>query len=234
MIRYLFPALALCLQTLSGLAAADSEMSGEFGARYWQADPTGDVTHEFGNADNDVDDELGLDSDGQLDLFGRLTFPSGVLDFNYTKLNFSGQTQKAGTFNTPYSAGESTEMTIQVYHLGYMFNPLRHFEGIDGGLGIGLNYMEGTAEVGSEDTHAATIFPMPTFEAELRSDFYGSPFMAALRYRQSKYHAVVSAEAGFSVASMLDLRAGYHYMGFGAEEFDGSVAGPFAGLSLTF
>jgi len=111
-----FPAALLIL---SGSAWGASGVSGEVGARYWQADPAGDVTHEFGNAGNDVDDDLGLDSEGQLDLFGRLSFPSGVLDFNYTKLHFSGNSLTRRKRVCTIAGGDGISRTSLADNSGY-------------------------------------------------------------------------------------------------------------------
>jgi hypothetical protein len=230
--RWLGGGLALALLMTSIPASGVTFASGELSARYWHASPSGDLFHDGGGAANDVEADLGLDGEGQLDLYARLGLPLVTYDGYITRIDYTGKADSGGSFGGAYSAGERTELSIELRHAGVMVNPLSFLDMLDAGLGLGLTGVDGEAAAGSNgDTKDALVL---TGKAELRAYLPATPWLAAVSYRGSDNLQDLSVEVGYRLMALLQARAGYRRIRFDSSHFEGSVAGPFAGLSLAF
>ena len=240
------PSLRTAVATATaGLAFAGSAqalplMDVEVGARYWQANPSGDVAYK-GNGDSwDVDDDLGFDKEGTPNLYARAALPFITLDAEYTDLAFEGKTDGAGlTWNnrTFTTSGDPTSFDARILHGGAMFNvPLPV---VDLGLGVGATNIDAQAEIDNE--RGSANFTLPVAKAEVRVDFPAVPLNAGIRGQVIGYdgdsYRDITAEVGYELG-LLQIRAGYRQIALEYEgndfDVDTDFSGPFAGLHLAF
>lgn len=212
----------------------------EVGARYWQADPSGDVAYQGDNFD--VADDLDFDKEGTPNLYARAALPLITVDAEYTDLSYDGNIQEQRTWGgeTATANGDSS-FDATLLHAGAMFNvPLPV---VDIGLGLGATNVDTEAKletkVGKEEGSASVTLPVA--KAEARVNFPMLPLTAGIRangigYDGDSYHDI-TAEVGYSV-SMLQIKAGYRQIAVDYDsndlKVDADFSGPFAGLHVAF
>ena len=224
--------LASVLLLAATPAAALSFVNGEISANYWYASPAGDLFYGGDGPANAVENDLGLEGEGQISVYARLGLPIVTFDGHTTSIGYTGKTQNSGTYDSAYASGESTEFNIELTHAGVMFNPLSLMEVVDIGVGLGLTAVNGEVRVGSrEDSKVSVLF---TGKAEVRVYLPATPCLAALSYRSSDYVDDINAELGYKLATFVQARAGYRHITFDDDRYDGTITGLFAGLSAVF
>lgn len=227
--RFGLPVIALTC--FAGPASAINLFTADFEGRYWHTTPTGQLTHPNGSAGNDLDNELGFDATGHSDIHVRLGLPAFTLDGYNTPLALTGKAEMDGTYDGTYSKGDDSTLEIGIRHFGLMFNPLSFLEVVDIGYGLGLTTVSGKAEVGTnEDSKDALLL---TAKGELRV-LPDSSWSGSLRYHESSNLRDVAADIRYRVATYLDVMGGYRQITFEDPRLEGRVAGPYAGVSLTF
>ncbi|KPV39603.1 hypothetical protein AN478_10755 [Thiohalorhabdus denitrificans] len=231
-------ALLLSAGSAHALPLADVEI----GARYWQADPSGDVTYDGGGFD--VEDDLDFDKEGTPNLYARAAIPFVTLDAEYTDLSYDGEIQRSvGQWGgQDIVANGSSSFDARLLHAGAMFSLPVPF--VDIGLGLGATNVDAEAELQTDagkETGSAN-FTMPVAKAEVRVDLPALPLNAGVRANGIGYDGDsfrdVTAEVGFEMG-LLQVRAGYRqiavdYDGGDDLKVDSDFSGPFAGLHLAF
>jgi outer membrane protein len=222
--------------TASALPLADVEV----GARYWQANPSGEVAYQGDNFD--MDDDLGFDKEGAPNLYARAALPFITVDAEYTDLSYDGKVKRQLTWgNQTATLNGDSSMDATILHAGAMVNlPLPV---VDVGLGLGATNVDAKAEMetssGKEKGSASVTLPVA--KAEARVNFPALPLFAGLRGQAIGYdgdsYRDITAEVGF-VMGLLQLRAGYRQLAVDYEgddfKVDADFSGPFAGLHLSF
>lgn len=236
--RVSFAAAGLAL--LPGAAHALPLVDLEVGARYWQANPTGDVAYK-GDA-FDAADGLGFDKEWTPNLYARAALPFITVDAEYTKLDFDGKAEKSGEWGgQTFSTGVNSSLEARLLHAGAMFNvPLPI---IDVGLGLGATQIQADAQVetGASDQEGSADVTLPVAKAELRVNVPMLPLTAGVRGQAISFQGDgfrdVTAEVGY-VMGLLQIRAGYRQISLDYDgddlEVDSGFSGPFAGVHLAF
>ncbi|MFP4615977.1 MAG: TIGR04219 family outer membrane beta-barrel protein [Thiohalorhabdus sp.] len=230
-------ALLLSAGSAHALPLADVEI----GARYWQADPSGDVAYD--GDDFSVEDDLDFDKEGTPNLYARAAIPFVTLDAEYTDLSYDGDIQRSRTWGGETATLDgSSSFDARLLHAGAMFNlpvPI-----VDVGLGLGATNIDTEAELETDagkETGSAN-FTMPVAKAEVRVDLPALPLNAGVRANGIGYDGDsfrdVTAEVGYEMG-LLQVRAGYRqiavdYDGGDDLKVDSDFSGPFAGLHLAF
>lgn len=225
--------LAPALLLVTTPATALNLVSGELSANYWYAAPSGDLFHAGNGPANHLEDDLGLEEEGHAAFYARLGLPLLTYDGYTTRIVYRGKTQNDGDYGGSYTAGQSSELSIDISHAGVMINPLSLLEVVDIGLGLGLTAVQAEARAGPHEDSKDTL--LLTGKAELRAHLPASPWIAALSLRSSDYIEDISAEIGYKLsATLVQVRAGYRHITFDDDRYEGTIAGPFAGLSMAF
>jgi outer membrane protein len=228
------------LALMPGAAHALPLIDLEVGARYWQADPSGEVAYEGDKFE--VADDLDFEDEGSPNLYARAALPFITLDAEYTSLAYEGKVQRSLQWGgqTAQLNGDSS-FDAKILHGGAMFNvPLPV---IDIGLGLGATNFDAEAEL---DTDAGTErgsadVTLPVAKGELRVNFPVIPLNASVRANGIGYdgdsYRDVTAELGYEIG-LLQIRAGYREIVVDYEDddftWDTKFSGPFAGLHLAF
>lgn len=219
----------------------------EVGARYWQADPSGDVAYD--GDDFDVADDLDFDKEGAPNLYARAALPLITVDAEYTDLSYDGNIQEQRTWGgeTATANGDSS-FDATLLHAGAMFNvPLPV---VDIGLGLGATNIDTEAKLEVEDPSApggsrkeegSASVTLPVAKAEARVNFPMLPLTAGIRANGIGYDGDsfrdITAEVGYTV-SMLQIKAGYRQIAVDYDsddlKVDADFSGPFAGLHVAF
>ncbi|MEF8793237.1 TIGR04219 family outer membrane beta-barrel protein [Thiohalorhabdus sp.] len=215
----------------------------EVGARYWQADPSGDVAYQ--GDDFDVADDLDFDKEGAPNLYARAALPFITVDAEYTDLSYDGNIQQ--TVSTSQWGGQqvtangSSSFDATLLHAGAMFNvPLPI---VDIGLGLGATKVDAEAELQTQagkETGSADV-TLPVAKAEARINFPALPLNAGIRANGIGYdgdsYRDITAEVGY-VLGFLQIKAGYRQIAVDYDsndlEVDADFSGPFAGVHLAF
>lgn len=239
-LRPVIPAVAAASLLFAGSAQALPLLDAEIGARYWQADPGGDVAYK--GDDFDVADDLDFDKEGAPNLYARAALPFITLDAEYTSLSYDGKVQRSlqwGGVSATVNGSSSFDATLM--HGGALFNvPLPM---VDLGLGLGATNIDAEAELetaAGKETGSTNV-TLPVAKAEARVDFPALPLNAGLRGQYIGYdgdsYRDITAELGYEIG-LLQIRAGYRQIAVDYEgddfEVDTDFSGPFAGLHLAF
>ena len=228
------------LALLPGAAHALPLVDVEAGARYWQANPSGDVAYK-GDAFV-VADNLGFDKEWTPNLYARAALPFITVDAEYTKLDFDGKAEKSGEWGgQTFSTGVNSSLEARLLHAGAMFNvPLPI---IDVGLGLGATQIQADAKVQTavSEQEGTTDVTLPVAKGELRVDVPLLPLTAGVRGQyigfQGDGFRDVTAEVGYELG-LVQIRGGYRQikMKYDGDDLDVDTgfSGPFAGVHVAF
>ncbi|HKJ89197.1 MAG TPA: hypothetical protein VKA48_11910, partial [Gammaproteobacteria bacterium] len=205
--RTLIPAGVLCLA--AGSAHALPLVNVEAGARYWNANPSGDAAYK--GADWDVQDDMGFDKEWTPSFYARAAIPFVTLEAEYTDLSYSGSTgtisRKWGS-QTYSTKGRDTSLDMTLTHAGAMFSVPLPFVHV--GVGVGATQFDVQAKVGNDESKFNGTLPVA--EAEARVNFPALPLMASVKANGVAYNGDsyrdITAEVGF-VMGLLQVRGGY-------------------------
>jgi outer membrane protein len=228
------------LALMPGAAHALPLIDVEVGARYWQADPSGEVAYQGDNFD--VADDLDFDKEGAPNLYARAALPFITVDAEYTSLSYDGKVKRSLTWgNQTADLNGDSSFDAKILHGGAMFNvPLPI---IDVGLGLGATNIDAEAEL---DTNAgaekgSANVTLPVAKAEVRVNFPVIPLNAGIRANGIGYdgdsYRDITAEVGYELG-LLQIKAGYRQItvDYDSDDLvvDSDFSGPFAGLHLAF
>ncbi|MFA9460343.1 TIGR04219 family outer membrane beta-barrel protein [Thiohalorhabdus methylotrophus] len=237
-IRTLVTAAALCLT--AGSAHALPLVDIEAGARYWYANPGGEMA--YNGRDLDVQDDLGFEKEWTPSFYARAAIPFVTLEVEHTDLSYTGSTgDRSFTFgNRNFTAsGQDTSFDMTMLHGSAMFSvPLPV---VDIGLGLGATRLDAEGKVGNETATAEVTLPVA--KAEARVDFPLIPLIAVVKANGIGYdgnnYRDVTAEIGYQMGP-LQIRGGYREVGLKYDDnssdlvMDAQFSGPFGGLTLAF
>jgi len=236
------------LALMPGAAHALPLMDMEVGARYWQADPSGEVAYQGDNLD--VADDLDFGKEWAPNLYARAALPIITIDAEYTDLSYDGKVQQSLSTEQwggqTVTANGSSSFDATLLHGGFMFNvPLPV---VDVGLGLGATQVDANAELevndgtgGTRKEEGSANFTMPVVKAEVRADLPVIPLNLVVRgsgigYQGDNFRDITAA-VGYQI-SLLEIRAGYRQIGIDYEgddfTLDSDFSGPFAGLHVAF
>ncbi len=249
MLLALFTFLVLNLFIISSVPALPL-VDVELGGRYWAPAPSGDLSYKGDNLD--LENNLDFEREGVPNLYARAGLAMLMLDIHYTRLDYSGKgrniTQETmfGDINLNDYTDISTDSRLDILHLGAMFSlPLPV---LDLGLGAGVYYLDGKAEIkanGEKERGSAKV-PLPVAKGRLQFsppglDLYLSLAGEGLAYSGHSFYDL-RGTLGYSLQDFfladLRLEGGYRHISIDYDqedlELDTSFSGPFAGLSLNF
>ena len=207
------------------------------GARYWQADPSGNVAYES-NDQWSTGGDLGLDAEGTPNVYARAAIPLITADLEYTDLSYSGQVERSGTWGgQTVNVSRDASLDAQLLHAGAMFSPPVPI--LDLGIGAGATRIDADAKLAGENASAQVTVPVA--KAEIGADVPILPLDARLRANGIGYNGDtfydVTAEVGVTWG-VLRFDAGYRQIAVDFESNDLTVdsdfSGPFAGAHLSF
>lgn len=213
---------------------------------YWHSDLSGDIAQ--GNRSVDVDDELGMEGDGNISASVYLEHPVPVLPnvrLAYTLVQQSGNGTLTGSYDG-VSAGASvrSDLDFEQLDLTLYYEILDNWVNLD--LGLTIRDFSGEAQV--QNAADASQFSKTKADAVLPLGYVAARFDLPLTGLAVGAEGNFIAFDGDSVRdfnvygqysiSLLQLRAGYRQLAVdyedGSDALDLKIDGPFISAGVTF